>query len=116
MNNWLEYDYLIKCDPNIDIFEGLNSNIFNRVEMSPRAVYKISAEENYVPLNFDGDRLAHDTEMTKLNLTKSYFWVDQYVIAFADRAAQLTFDEGLGDQLLRCVHLPRTVESGLRAV
>jgi len=41
----------------------------------------------------------------------AYRWLDQYVVAFADRAAQLSFNHDLGQRVLRAIHLPRMAQT-----
>jgi hypothetical protein len=124
MNDWLDYDYLIETQPGESEFPALNDEIMCRIEMSPRHFF-IAITDNDALLikmddavglrmtkhsdlfEFDGNRLNFDDWMAKDHPDIGYCWVDQYVIGFADRAAQLAFNNDLGDRVLRSVHLPR---------
>ncbi len=126
MITWLEYDYLIATQPDQSEFPTLNDQIMCRIEMSPRywRIGITDADAMLIVLDdvkglrstdqpnlfeFDGNRPAFDKWMADRHPDIAYCWIDQYVVAFADRAAQLSFDDDLGERVLRSVHLPRTM-------
>jgi len=126
MNGWLEYGYLILSRPEECPFPSLPNQIVSRIEMSPRDQWLIMSAANamLIVLNdakgllltdhpnrfgFDGNRPDFDDWMAAHHPKIAYRWLDQWVIAFADRAAQLSFNDDLGERVLRAMHLPRTV-------
>jgi hypothetical protein len=126
MSGWLEYDYLIASQPTETEFPRLNEQIMSRIEMSPRAQRLVITDADAVLIvlddvkgllptaqpdlfNFHGNRPDFDDWMSEHHPDIGYGWIDQWVIAFADRAAQLSFDDDLAERVLRAVHLPHTV-------
>ena len=59
--------------------------------------------------HFTGNRPNFDDWMAARHPEIDYEWIDQWLVAFADRAAQLSFDDNLDVRVLRSRHLPRTV-------
>ncbi len=126
MTGWLEYEYLIASQHDECPCPSLARQITSRIEMSPRGQWIVMAQANamLIVLNdakglrptdhpdrfgFDGDRPDFDHWMSIHHPNVAFEWVDQYVVAFADRAAQLSFNDDLGERVLRAKHLPRTV-------
>jgi hypothetical protein len=124
--NWLEYDYLIASTPTQCAEDALCSAIQMRTATTAQrffidlsdadalllildAVKNVTATDLSGRFEFDGSRLDFEVLMANDHPNIVYRWVDQYVVAFADRAAQLSFDDDLGGRVLRCVHLPRAV-------
>ncbi|WP_374379436.1 hypothetical protein [Dongia sp.] len=133
MNHWLEYDYLIVSQPDECVFDLLGAAIMSRVQMSPRSQWIVMAQADamLVVLNdakglrltdhpdrygFDGNRPDFDDWMTVHFPKIAYRWLDQCVVAIADRAAQLSFDRDLGQRVLRAKHIPHTVQMVERTV
>jgi len=130
MNRWLEYEYVVATQSNQCEFPALNDLIMRRIEMSPRRWWIGIADADAILITlddmaglrstdtpdlfeFDGNRPYFDRRMAKHHPHIGYCWLDQYVIAFADRAAQLSFNDDLGEErVLRCAYLPRAVEHG----
>ena len=129
MNHWLEYDYFIATLPDQCELPALNDRIMSRIEMSPRRwwIGITDADATLIALDdmtglrsttkpdlfeFDGNRPHFDGWMAAHHPDIGYCWLDQYVVAFADRAAQLSFNDDLGERILRCAYLPRAVEPG----
>jgi hypothetical protein len=124
--NWLEYDYLIASAPTQCAEDALDPAIQTRVEMTARSfcidisdsdalllvmadVKGLSTTDQPGRFEFKGDRLDFEVSMAEDHPSIPYRWIDGYLVAFADRCAQLSFDDDLGGRVLRCVHLPRTV-------
>lgn len=125
MIGWLEYDYLVTSRPDECPCPSLPRPIMSRIEMSPRGQWIVMAEADALlivmndaqglrPTNhpdrfgFEGNRPDLDDWMSIQHPDIAYAWLDQYVVAFADRAAQLSFNDDLGQRVLRAKHLPRT--------
>ncbi|OHB29776.1 MAG: hypothetical protein A2790_07720 [Phenylobacterium sp. RIFCSPHIGHO2_01_FULL_69_31] len=128
MTGWQNFDYVITSAPNQCPFEIANSGIVSRVEMSPRTQWIAMADADALLIvlndaqglepsehhnvflftdnrpNFDGWMAAHHRGI-------SYVWLDQFVVAFADRAARLSFNDDLGERVLRAAPLPRQAAS-----
>jgi hypothetical protein len=128
MTGWLEYDYLIVSLPTECIFDLLDNAITSRVEMSPRGQWIVMAQADAILIvmndakglrltghpdrfRLDGNRPDFDDWMSIHHPKIAYRWLDQCAVAFADRAAQLSFDHDLGQRVLRARHLPRTVQT-----
>jgi hypothetical protein len=126
MRGWLEYDYLIASQPDQCAFPSLNIEISSRIEMLPRSQRLVISDADAVLIvlddmkgllptdqsdlfDFNGNRPSLDRWMSEHHPAISYGWIDQWLVAFADRAAQLSFDDDLGQRVLRSVHLPQTV-------
>lgn len=126
MNGWLEYDYIIASQPDECACPSLNRQITRRIEMKPRGQWISMAEADALLIvmdgakglrltgnsdlfAFNGNRPDFDDWMMKHHPEIDYEWIDQYAVAFADRAAQLSFNDDLGVRVLRSRHLPRTV-------
>jgi hypothetical protein len=126
MTGWLEYGYLIVSRPDEHPCPSLPSQITRRIEMSPRSQWLImsGADAMLIVLNgatgllltdhpnrygFNGNRPDFDDWMSAHHPEIAYRWLDQWVVAFADRAAQLSFNDDLGERVLRSMHLPRSV-------
>jgi len=126
MNGWLEYDYIIASQPDECACPPLNRRITCRIEMKPRGQWISMAEADALLIvmdgatglalttnndlfHFTGNRPNFDGWMAQRHPHIDYEWIDQYAVAFADRAAQLSFDDDLGVRVLRSRHLPRTV-------
>lgn len=125
MNGWLEYDYLIASQPDECACPSLNRQITCRIEMKPRGQWISMAEADALLIvmddakgldltnnrdlfHFDGNRPDFDGWMATHHPDIDYEWIDQYAVAFADRAAQLSFNDDLGERVMRAKHLPRT--------
>ena len=125
MIGWLAYDYIIATRPDECEFPALNSQIMSRIEMAPcRWWIGITAADAMLSVmddvkglgltdqpdlfEFEGDRPDFDDWMAEHHPEIGYCWIDQYVVAFADRAAQQSFDDDLGQRVLRAAHLPQT--------
>jgi hypothetical protein len=123
MNGWLEYDYLIASQPAESACPSLNRRITCRIEMKPRGQWISMAEADALLIvmdgatglalttnndlfHFNGNRPNFDDWMKKRHPHIDYEWIDQHAVAFADRAAQLSFDDDLGVRVLRSRHLP----------
>jgi hypothetical protein len=126
MTGWLEYDYLIASQPNECACPSLNRQITCRIEMKPRGQWLNIAEADALLIvmdgakglgltshsdlfSFVGNRPNFDGWMSANHPQIDYEWIDQYAAAFADRAAQLSLNDDLGQRVLRAKHLPRTV-------
>lgn len=127
--NWLAYDYLIASAPNECAEDTLCPAIQTRTEMTACRFFidlsdadalllvmddvkGLSATDQSGRFEFDGNRFKFEVSMAKRHPDIGYRWVDQYVVAFADRAAQLSFDNDLGGRLVRCIHIPRAAQNG----
>lgn len=127
MTRWLEYDYLIVSQPREYEFPALTSGIMGRIEMSPRGQWFMAAEADAMIIvlkngkglsstrhpdcfAFDGSRPTFEAWISRHHPQAAYAWLDQYVIAFADRAAQLSFNGALGWRVLRSAHMPRCAQ------
>jgi hypothetical protein len=126
MKGWLEYDYLITSKPHESEFPDLHADIASRIEMAPRC-WRLSMTDadavlivlddmkGLIPtgqadlFEFDGNRPDFDGWMTEHHPQIDYCWIDQFCVAFHDRAAQLSFNDDLAERVIRSVHLPRTV-------
>ena len=125
MIGWLAYDYIIATQPHQREFPDLNRQIRDRIEMSPRDwwIGITDADAMVVALDgmtglgltnepdlfdFVGNRPDFDDWMAAHHPEIGYCWIDQYAAAFADRAAQEAFNDGLGPRVLRSAHLPQT--------
>jgi len=122
MTGWLEYDYVIVSSPGRNEFPALTENIMSRIEMRPcrwllhispadacmivcddlKGLSRMVDDEFY---EFEGNRPNFDNWMVTNHPEVAYSWLDQWVIAFADRAAQLSFNDGLGERIARSVYL-----------
>jgi hypothetical protein len=124
MNGWLEYDYLIASQPYDCACPSLDSRITCRIEMKPRGQWISIAESDALLIamddakglrltsnrdlfHFEGNRPDLDDWMSGRHPEIHYEWIDQYAVAFADHAAQLSFNDDLGMRVLRARHLPR---------
>lgn len=125
MNGWLEYDYLIASQPDECACSSLNRQITCRIEMAPRGQWISMAEADALLIvmddakglgltshgdlfHFEDNRPDFDDWMTTHHPEIDYEWIDRYAVAFADRAAQLSFNDDLGERVLRARHVPRT--------
>ena len=125
MTGWLEYDYLIASQPDERLCPSLTRQIMSRIEMKPRGQWLNMAEADAVLIvmdgarglvptrhsdvfDFVGNRPDFDDWMSIHHPEIDYEWVDQFLVAFADRAAQLSFNDDLGERVLRSAHLART--------
>lgn len=125
MTGWLEYDYLIASQPDEYPCPSLTGPIMSRIEMSPRGQWLSMAEADALLIVMDGakglvmtshrdlfrfvgNRPDFDDWMAAHHPEIDHEWIDQYVVAFADRAAQLSFNDDLGERVLRAAHLART--------
>lgn len=124
MSGWLQYEYVIATQPDQSEFPALNDNIMSRIQMTacgsrlgmsdadalivvmddPQRLRSTGYDDVF---GFDGDRLDFNIWMAERHPDIGYCWIDQWVVAFADRAAQLSFDHDFGERVLRSVHLPR---------
>lgn len=128
MSGWLEYEYLIVTSPEECTFDLLDTAIASRVEMRHRNQWIVMAQADAILIvmhdakglrltrhrdrfGFHGDRPGFDGWMSIHHPKIAYRWLDQYAVAFANRAAQLSFDHDLGQRVLRARHLPRTVQT-----
>lgn len=128
MNGWLEYDYLIVSQPDECVFDLLSETITSKTEMSARGQWIVMAQADamLIVLNdakglrltdhpdrygFDGNRTDFDDRMAKHHPNIAYRWLDQFLVAFADRATQLSFEHDVGQRVLRSNHLPRTAKT-----
>jgi hypothetical protein len=59
--------------------------------------------------DFDGNRPNFDNWMAIHHPNIGYRWIDQHLIGFASRAVQQSFNDDLGERVLRAHHLPRPV-------
>lgn len=126
MTGWLEYDYLIASQPDESACPSLNRRITCRIEMKPRGQWISMAEADALLIvmdgakglgltsnrdlfHFQGNRPDFDDWMAGRHPHIDYEWIDQWLVAFADRAAQLSLNDDLGERVLRARHLPRTV-------
>lgn len=126
MIGWLEYGYVIVSRPDEDLCPSLPDEIASRIEMSPRDQWLVMSETDAMLIvldgekglsltghphrfGFDGNRPDFDDWMSAHHPDIAYRWLDQWVVAFADRAAQASFNDDLGKRVLRALHLPRTV-------
>ncbi len=122
MTGWLEYDYVIASEPSQYEFPSLNGLIMSRIEMRPHhCLLHISpADACLIVLDdaqrpqctaddhlyrLDGNRPDFDDWMAEHHPQIAYHWLDQWVVAFSDRAAQLSFDHDLGQRIVRSVYL-----------
>lgn len=125
MIGWLEYGYIIVSRPDEDLCLSLPDEIASRIEMSPRDQWLVMSENDALVIvmddakgvtvtphpnrfGFDGNRPDFDDWMAEHHPEIAYRWLDQWVVAFADRAAQTSFNDDLGERVLRAIHLPRT--------
>lgn len=124
MSGWLEYDYLIISRPTQHPLPAMRSEIVRRIELAPRSQWLAIAEADAMLViladgkglgstghpdcfGFDGSRPAFDTWMSRRLPNVSYCWLDQYVAAFADRAAQESFNAAMGKRLLRFTQMEK---------
>jgi hypothetical protein len=131
MTRWRDFEYLVFSAPYECAFDLRDPSILLRTDLSPRHDWIVMANadallivmddaEGLLPngdhvFQFDGDRFHFDQWMSAHHSDVPYLWVDQLVVAFPDRAAQQSFDDDLGERLLRSTHLPRTVCSTVMA-
>lgn len=133
MIDWLEYDYLIVTQPNECPCPSLARQITSRIEMKPRGQWIIMGAADALLIvmddakgllltnhpdrfGFDGNRPDFDAWMAIHHPNVAYRWLDQALVAFADRAAQLSFNDDLRQRVLRAKHLPRTVPAVIGTV
>jgi len=126
MNGWRDFDYLIASAPDECPFGMIASASPSRIEMSPRGQWLFMAEADALLIvmddvqglsltgsadlfEFTGNRPNFDDRMAARHSDIAYCWVDQFAVGFADRGAQLSFDDDLGERVLRFAHLSRTV-------
>jgi len=125
MTGWLEYDYLIASQPDERPCPSLARQTMDRIEMAPRGQWLNMAEADALLIvmdgatglvmtrqsdlfDFVGNRPNFDGWMSIQHPEIDYEWIDQFLVAFADRAAQLSFNDDLGQRILRSTHLART--------
>lgn len=126
MTGWFEYEYLIASRPDECTCPSLARQIRSRIEMKPRGQWIVMAQADALLIvmddakgllltnhpdrfGFDGNRPDFDTWMAIHHPNVAYRWLDQALVAFADRAAQLSFNDDLGQRVLRAKPLPRPV-------
>jgi hypothetical protein len=124
MNGWRDFHYLITSAPHECPFDIGDSTILSRIEMCPRGQWLLMNDADALLIvmddarglkptgsanlfEFTGSRPNLDQWMSAQHPDIGYIWLDQFVVAFADRAAQLSFDHDLGERLLWSARLPR---------
>jgi hypothetical protein len=119
---WRDFDYLIASAPDDCLFDITDGAY--RIEMSPRGQWllmdgndallivmddakglKLTASADL--FEFTGDRLEFDEWMAAHHPGIGYRWLDQFAVGFADRAALQSFNDDLGERVLRAAPLPQ---------
>lgn len=123
---WRHFDYLIASAPGECPLDIGDTTIMNRVEMSPRDQWLVISEADALLIvmddaqglkptsqadvfEFSGNRLNFDNWMAAQHPSIAYEWLDRFIVAFADRGAQASFDNDLAQRGLRADHLACTV-------
>lgn len=124
MSGWHDFDYLITSAPHECPFD-IDDGAMGRVEMSPRGQWLLMHDvdalfivmddaQGLKPTNsadlfeFTGNRPNFDDWMAARHPDLDYIWLDQFAVGFVDPAAQLSFNDDLGERVLRAIHFPRT--------
>ncbi|HEX8056563.1 MAG TPA: hypothetical protein VF481_07875 [Novosphingobium sp.] len=121
-----DFDYLITSAPGecpFDIGAVVNPT---RIEMSPRGQWLMITGKDALLIvmddapglnqtgnpdlfEFTGNRPNFDNWMAARHPLITYGWLDQFALGFADHASRQSFDDDLGQRVLRSAHLRRTV-------
>jgi hypothetical protein len=124
MSGWRDFNYLIASAPNECPFDFPDSAIGSRIEMSPRGHWLVMKDADALLIvmddaeglkptasdglfEFTGNRPNFDEWMTGCHPDIDYRWLDQFVVAFADRACRASFNDDLGQRVLRAAPLPQ---------
>ncbi len=122
---WRDFDYLIASAPGECPLDIGDTTIMNRVEMSPRDRWLVISEADALLIvmdgaqglkptgspdlfEFTGNRPNFDDWMAADHPDIAYGWLDQFAVGFADNASRQSFDDDLGQRILRSAHLRRT--------
>lgn len=121
-----DFDYLIASAPDecpFDLGAVVNPT---RIEMSPRGQWLMITGNDALLIvmdgaqglnqtgnpdlfEFTGNRPTFDDWMAARHPLIAYGWLDQFAVSFADPACRQSFDNDLGQRVLRSSHLRRTV-------
>jgi hypothetical protein len=121
-----DFDYLIVSAPDECPFDLGASVSPTGIEMSPRGQWLMMDGNDALLIvmdgaqglkptgsadlfEFTGNRPSFDDWMAADHPDIAYGWLDQFAVGFPDHASRQSFDNDLGQRVLRSSHLRRTV-------